>query len=86
MSRVFSTDSGFRERIISAFGGHYDVWRTPGGIARHVGFPVETVKTYLDANADLFRRSPIEPGGIRLYALRSPRSPSSFSELTGLKG
>jgi len=56
-------------RILRALSDPHDLWRTPRGIARETGLPLGTVQSYLRDHADLFRLSPIAPGGMPLYSL-----------------
>ena len=56
-------------RILRAFSHPHDLWRTPGGIARETGLPFHTVQLYLRDHPDLFRLSPLVPGGTPLYSL-----------------
>ena len=56
-------------RLLRAFSDPRDLWRTPRGIARETGLPLNMVQSYLRDHADLFRLSPIAPSGMPLYSL-----------------
>lgn len=64
----FADPLGFQ--ILEAFKGPRTSWRTPGGIARQTGLPLDTVQSYFQVHRDLFVQSPLAPGGMPLYSLR----------------
>lgn len=57
--------------ILRAFAGPQNMWRTPGGVARETGLSLDTVNSYLNQHANLFRQSPLTPNGTPLYTLAS---------------
>ena len=64
-------------RIRETFEGVGSARRTPSGIARETGLPVGLVTNVLEKNPELFRQSPISPGGMPLYALQESESGKS---------
>jgi hypothetical protein len=70
MNDSFKDPTG--SRILRAYSNPRDLWRTPRGIARETGLSLDTVLSYIHDHADLFRVSPIAPGGMPLYSIDSP--------------
>ncbi len=64
----FQDEAG--RKILSAFSGPQDDWRTPGGIARQAGILVEQVESYIREYSDMFMISNLTVSGSALYALR----------------
>jgi hypothetical protein len=65
---VFNDPTG--HKIIKAFIGPENLWRTPGGVAREVGLPVEQVQSYINEHPDIFVRSTLTASGTALIGLR----------------
>jgi len=57
-------------QILKAFHGPNDTLRSPGGIARDTGLPLNEVNSYLEQHSKLFEKFPLKPGGTTLYSLK----------------
>lgn len=57
-----------KAKITKALSGHLNQWRTPGGIARETGLPLDVVEAYLREHEEQFAQSSIAPSGTPLYS------------------
>jgi hypothetical protein len=58
-----------RERILKAFQGSHDLWRTLGGIIRASGLSEEAALAFIEQHPEEFHVSPTSPGGEPLYSV-----------------
>lgn len=70
-----------RARILSAFQGPRDAWRTADGVARQTCLSLTAVTEFLEAHPELFVRSPIRPAGMTVYGFRDRLPPDEAEEL-----
>jgi hypothetical protein len=68
-------------KIIRAFVGPENLWRTPGGVAREVGLPAEQVQSYINEHPDLFVRSTLTASGSALFGLRDDLKETAIKSL-----
>jgi hypothetical protein len=57
-------------KILEAFTGPDETWRTIGGVSRETGVPVEEVQQFVQRHPDLFVESTLTPSGSPLIGLK----------------
>jgi len=75
-------DDPVGKRVLPAFHGAENLWRTVGGVARETGLPAETVQSYINSNPGLFVQSTLTASGSGLYGLRDEVKGQLFGNYT----
>ena len=58
------------KKILEAFTGLDNLWRTPGGVSRETGIPVDVVNSYIIRNPGTFVQSTLTVSGSPIFGLR----------------
>ena len=61
--------SQLTESILSFFPASRE-WRSAWSVSDDLGYPIDLVRTIIEANPNIFEISPIEPCGVKLYRPR----------------
>jgi len=68
---IQKTDSQTEQRILNAFTGPKNRWRSVWGVARETQVPTDDVLQFVEQHRELFEQSPIAPSGIALFGLKT---------------